>query len=30
MPPLASGFLHKPVDLDALLRFVSRSCDRAG
>jgi two-component system, OmpR family, response regulator CpxR len=26
MPPLASGLLRKPVDLDALLRTVARSC----
>jgi CheY-like chemotaxis protein len=30
MPPLASGLLQKPVDLDALLRMVARSCDSAG
>jgi len=27
MPPLASGLLKKPVDLDVLLRIVARSCD---
>jgi CheY-like chemotaxis protein len=27
MPPLASGLLKKPVDLDVLLRIVSKSCD---
>jgi CheY-like chemotaxis protein len=26
MPPLASGLLKKPVDLDVLLRIVARSC----
>ncbi len=26
MPPLASGLLKKPVDLDVLLRIVERSC----
>jgi two-component system, OmpR family, response regulator CpxR len=26
MPPLASGLLKKPVDLDVLLRVVERSC----
>lgn len=26
MPPLASGLLKKPVDLDVLLRLVERSC----
>jgi CheY-like chemotaxis protein len=26
MPPLASGLLKKPVDLDLLLRVVARSC----
>ncbi len=27
MPPLASGLLKKPVDLDVLLRIVERSCN---
>ncbi len=26
MPPLATGLLKKPVDLDLLLRVVARSC----
>jgi two-component system response regulator CpxR len=26
MPPLATGMLKKPVDLDVLLRIVERSC----
>ena len=26
-PPLAAGLLRKPVDLDALLRIVRKSCD---
>jgi CheY-like chemotaxis protein len=26
MPPLATGLLKKPVDLDVLLRLVERSC----
>jgi CheY-like chemotaxis protein len=26
MPPLATGMLKKPVDLDALMRIVQRSC----
>ncbi len=26
MPPLATGLLKKPVDLDVLLRVVARSC----
>jgi two-component system response regulator CpxR len=26
-PPLASGLLKKPVDLDALLRIVKKSCE---
>jgi two-component system, OmpR family, response regulator CpxR len=26
MPPLATGLLKKPVDLDVLLRIVERSC----
>lgn len=30
MPPLASGILRKPVDLDALLRTVAQSCGAAG
>ncbi len=29
MPPLASGLLKKPVDLDVLLRIVERSCGAA-
>jgi CheY-like chemotaxis protein len=29
MPPLASGLLKKPVDLDVLLRIVERSCGTA-
>lgn len=29
MPPLASGLLKKPVDLDALLRLVERNCGSA-
>ena len=29
MPPLASGLLKKPVDLDVLLRIVQRSCSSA-
>ena len=29
MPPLASGLLKKPVDLDVLLRIVERSCGDA-
>ena len=27
MPPLASGLLKKPVDLDVLLKIVARSCN---
>lgn len=27
LPPLANGLLKKPVDLDALLRVVQKSCD---
>jgi CheY-like chemotaxis protein len=30
MPPLASGLLKKPVDLDVLLRIVARSCAAPG
>ena len=30
MPPLASGLIKKPVDLDVLLRIVARSCDSGG
>jgi CheY-like chemotaxis protein len=30
MPPLASGLLKKPVDLDVLLRIVERSCAGGG
>ena len=30
MPPLASGLLKKPVDLDVLLRIVARSCNGSG
>jgi two-component system response regulator CpxR len=30
MPPLASGLIKKPVDLDVLLRIVARSCDSSG
>lgn len=29
MPPLASGLLKKPVDLDVLLRLVERCCGSA-
>lgn len=29
MPPLASGLLKKPVDLDVLLKLVERSCGDA-
>jgi hypothetical protein len=29
MPPLASGMLKKPVDLDVLLRIVERNCGEA-
>ncbi|APR79510.1 response regulator [Minicystis rosea] len=29
MPPLATGLLKKPVDLDVLLRIVERNCGAA-
>jgi CheY-like chemotaxis protein len=28
MPPLATGLLKKPVDLDVLLKLVERSCSQ--